>query len=157
MGHDLQVVERSKAVHQSVCNFVCSVVPDLYYLVVSFLVGNETGSEGLLVLVYLLLSCCYDIALFFGDLHVSNGDGYSSSCGVLVTHGLDVVQHENCTGVSVSLEALVNDLSKFFLSAKEINFKSERIFASVYESEILRDSLVEDESSHSGFHKALAV
>ena len=56
----------------------------------------------------------------------------------------------------MSLEALVDDLSEFLLSAKEVYLESVRIFRSVYKAEILRDALVEDESSDSGLNEALA-
>ena len=75
----------------------------------------------------------------------------------MVTRILDVVEHEGCFGVAVSLETCCDDLSECFLVAEEVYFKCIRIFLSVYETEILRESLVEDESSYCGLYQLTFV
>ena len=48
----------------------------------------------------------------------------------------------------MSAEAAVDDLTKLFLAAQEVDFQRILVFFTVYESEVLRDLAVIDEPSH---------
>ena len=71
----------------------------------------------------------------------------------MITGALDVIEHFCGLGITVGLEALGNDLCQVSLLYEEVYLESVLVFFSVNESQILRDTFVEDESSDSGFDK----
>ena len=71
----------------------------------------------------------------------------------MVSHGFDVIQHFCRSRIAVDFIALVDDLTQLFLVAQKIDLKAVRILGSVDKAEILRNILIEDESSHRGSHR----
>ena len=66
----------------------------------------------------------------------------------MVADVLDIVEHQNCVCVAVYLEACSDNLTELLLSAEEVNFQSVWILLSINKTEILWESLVEDEAAN---------
>ena len=73
----------------------------------------------------------------------------------MVTCSLDVIKNLSGSKCSVSIDHLGNDLLKLFLTNHKVNFKLKEVLrhASVYISKILRNDLIEQESSECRLYK----
>ena len=115
------------------------------------------------------------------DDHVFDTDGDTGDSGESVTHSLNVIEEDSCSLEAVCSDALSDDLLELLLTESElelglsirilllcccslgllvsqsgeIDLKNEVVLrlCSVNKSEILRNDLVEDESSECGLNK----
>ena len=118
---------------------------------------NHTHSVRVLDFLYLLVGFVDDIPLVVRDLHVVYADRNRCQCRVFVSHRLDVVKHQDRTGILMCSEALVDDLTELLLSADEVDLESVLVLASVNKAKILRDPLVVDETSDCGLNEMSLV
>ena len=72
----------------------------------------------------------------------------------MVSHILDVIQHDSCLCITMDPVTSVDDLTQFFLVTQEIDFQGIRIVFTIFNvPQILRDLLVENETPNSGFNQ----
>ena len=121
--HDVQVVQRAEIVHESVSRLLSSLTPCGDDAVVSFPVGHKTSSVEGLELVDLFLGLTYDLSLGFRYLHVGNTDRYSRQSRIVISGVLDVVEHQGCLCVAMSLEAGSYYLTECLLVTEEVHFE----------------------------------
>ena len=81
-------------------------------------------------------------------------DGNSGSRGVMESHIFNIIQHDGCSGVAVHPIAPVDNLHPAFSCHRGSQFPVRiRIRVSVYKSQVLRNLLVENKSSHRGLYQ----
>ena len=146
-----------KSIHKGVGYVIRCLVPDLEDLFISFGIAHESASVCGFIFVYYSLSLVDYLLLVFRHYHVADGNGRSCLGGVVITGALDMVEDFGCFSIAVSFEALGYDPCEVSLLYKEVYLKAVFIIFPVYESEILRDPFVEDESSYCGFHEMSGI
>ena len=153
VSHDKQIVQGSQRIHQRVGHIVCRFIPDLDNFLITFLVGYKTLAERFFVFINHLLGFRDDAFLCFRNFHIRDTDGNSGSRGVMESHIFNIIQHDGCSGIAVHPIAPVDNLTQLFLVTEEVNFQCVRIRVSVYKSQVLRNLLVENKSSHRGLYQ----
>ena len=130
-------------------NLLGGLFPLGYGQTIALLVGDKAALVLAVDLSDLLLGNMDHLVLAFRNKHIGNGYGQSALGGVLVAHRLDGVKHLGGDVEAVNTDALVDDLSEFLLAAGEHDFEVELLgrVRTVYETEILRNALVEDQAA----------
>src|SRR5699024_2723709 len=147
--HHEDVIVFIKTGKQGVCQLIVSCLPCLHNLFVTLFLCDESSLIVLCDPVYCILRFLDHLRLLRRHGHVRDRNRHGSSRGELISDCLYVIQHFRRLCCPVCVDDLLEDLFQLFLSYMEINFKKEFIsfYFSVNKSEILRNDLVEQESS----------
>ena len=126
-----------------------SLLPGLDDFLITLLFCEESSAVVPCDLVDGVLRFLDELRLFRRNCHVGNGNRHGCDRRILIPHRLDRVEHfcRHCRAVDI--DRLREDRLQLLLACQEINFQLECIFRilAVYEPEILRDDLVEQETS----------
>ena len=149
VSHHEDVVVLIQSVQQLSGQNIIGFFPGLYNFFVTFFFCDQTTFVVLCDVVYSLLSLLDQFRFFRRNGHIGNGYGHSCSCGEFISCCFDIIQHFCCLGSSVCIDNFFQDLFQLFLSYMEIYFQLHFVFrnASVYKAQILRQDLVEQETS----------
>ena len=117
---------------------------------------GTTGTGVLCDLVNDILCILEHLRLLRRHSHIRNGYCHSCTGRIFITHCLDSVKNLSSLGSSVSIDDFFKDLFQLFFTYQEINFRKKFIArnTSVYISKILRNDLVEQETSKCRFYSS---
>ena len=95
----------------------------------------------------LLVSLAQQLGLFGRNDDIADGHGDGAAGGILVAHGLDIVQHLGADIHAVHAEAVLNDVAQILLDNLLVDFQLEHIVHGLtgLEAQILGNVLVEDQ------------
>ncbi len=157
--HHEDVVVLIERLQQGIRQAVIDLGPGLDDSLVALLVGHEAAAVVLCDLVDRCLALCQKVCLLPGHRDVGDGDGERSQRGLLVAHGLDLVQNL-CAGESaVLVDDLLEDLLQIALLDHEVDLGQEEILRlrAVDKAKILRNRLVEHQASEGGVDHAAVL
>ena len=100
----------------------------------------------------LLVSFLEHLLLNIRDDHVFDTDGDTGNSGVLIAHCLDGVEELNSFCSTVDADASCDDIAELLLADLEVTLECELVIrvGSVYITEVLRNYLIEEETSVRG-------
>ena len=133
-------------------NLVGGFLPDSDNFFVTLVVRNHTHVVKLLDFEHFRVGVGKDFLLFLGDVHIEYACGDRSDCRILVAERFYSVKHLGGNGSAVDLEAALHNLTQLLFAHKVFYFVFEVILLclSLAETEILRNSLIENHSSDGG-------
>ena len=107
----------------------------------------------------LLLGFVDDLVLLFRDLHVGDRNGDGRLGGVLITEGLDLVEHFGRQGEAVDADTIVDDLAELLLADDKVDLQREHLVGglTLLEAEVLRNGVVDDQAAHSRVDDAVLL
>ena len=149
VSHHEDVVVLIKSGKKCMSKLIVSLLPGIHNLFITLFLSNKTTFIVLCDLIYSILCSLDHLRLLRRHGHIRNRYSHGSSCRILVTHSFDRVQNLSSLGCSVSINNFFKDLFQLFLTNQEVNLKKKFISrnASVNKSKILRQDLIEQETS----------
>ena len=125
---------------------------------IAFVVGENTSVELLFDADDFFAGFGNDLVLVAGNLHIENRRGDSGDCGILITERLDIVERIGGATRTSRFKASVDNLFKLTLAYEEVDYvlKVTIIISGISHGEfrardILRNTVVEDDSARGGF------
>ena len=157
VSHHEDVIVFIQSVEQCFCQRIVGLLPGIYNLFVTLFVCNQTTFEVSCNLVYRCLCFGEHFRLLRRHGHIGNGYGHGCTGGVFISGCLDIVQNLCGFGSSVCIDNFFQNLFQLFLGNEEINLKRKLVTRNrtVYVSQILRQNLIEEESSECGAYVLL--
>ena len=101
--------------HQDVGQFGVDVCPDINYLIVTFVVGNDTHIIVVDDLFHFIVTFLYERFLLFGDDDITQVEGQTALEGHVVTQVLNAVQEIGSLGHTAHLDDVADDVAQRFL------------------------------------------
>ena len=167
IGHHVDGVVFVKIVLKGGHNVVGGLIPNFDDKAVTLVVAYETSLKVLGDFVDVFLGIGNELLLGGRNKCIADGDGYGTDGGIMITGGLDFIEHLGGDGGAVNLDAAVDDLAEhtlayllgdgiaLFVEGKaDFKVKLVTLDGSVHKTEVLRNGIVEDYIADGGVHKA---
>ncbi len=147
--HHVNVIIFVQTVQKRFRQLVVRLLPGVDDRTVAFFLGGKTSAVSAVDLVNRVLRLLDQLRLHRRNRHVGNGNRHAGSCGVAIAHGLDMVQNLRRSRGAVNRDNLLKDSLQVLLLYQAVDLKLELILrlAAVDKAQILRDDLIEEESS----------
>ena len=146
VSHHEDWVVAVKVFLEGIGYIVSSLFPDTKNFFVTLLVWTKTHHKLITNNINFLL-CLGNNRLLLGRNNcVTNGNGNSTLCRILIALCLNVVKNNACSYRTVNFDTFINNLLKTRFTNEEVNLKLESVFGdtSVDKAEILRNRIVKD-------------
>ena len=153
--HHENVVVFVKAFQKRLCQLVVRLLPGVDDRTVALVFRGKTSAVSAVDLVNRVLRFLDQFRLHRRNRHVGNGNRHAGPCGIAVAHSLDVVQNLSRRRGAVDRDDLFKDSLQILLLHQAVNLKLEFILrlSAVDKAQILRNNLIEEESSERGGDK----
>ena len=152
--HHKDVVIFVKSGKKCLCDLIIGLFPSLDNRFVTFFLGQKTTTEVSGNIFNGAFCFCKNLFLCCRHFHIGNRYRHRCSCRIFITERLDRIQCLRCLCSTMIIDTFLKDLFQLFLSYMKINFQFKEILilASIYESQVLADDLIENETSQCGLN-----
>ena len=149
IGHHEDIVVLVHVADHNLGQFFIDLGPGCDNGAVAFLLRQQTSAEILGNLIHRVLALLHQLVLLFRHDDVSNGNSHGRLRRIMISDGLDQVEHFGCLESPVNVDASLQNLLELLLGHHEIDLKLELIArnGAIHVAEILWNDLIEQETA----------